>query len=109
MTPHHTPQTARPQKHKGRKPAEERRVGELEEGDGEGGEEGRARVGEGELVEVVDVGDAEVEGGGEEGGEDGGGGERGGVGGGGSGRGRGRGEGEEGEGEEEGAEEEFFC
>lgn len=45
----------------GGEPAEEGRVGELEEGAEQDGQPGRVRVGEGEFVEVVDVGDGEVE------------------------------------------------
>ena len=73
----------------GGEPAEEGGVGELEEGAEEDRGPGRVRVGEGELVEVVDVGDGEVE--------------RGDEGGGGGGDG-----GEEVQGHEDGAEEDLF-
>ena len=42
-------------------PAEDGGEGELEERAQEGGEQRRARVREGELVEMVDVGDTKVE------------------------------------------------
>jgi len=47
-------------------PAEEGGVGELEEGEGDGLDPWGAGVGEFEFVEVVDVRDAEVEGGDED-------------------------------------------
>lgn len=60
------PQAAGPQEHECGVEAEERGVGELEEGTEKGGEQGRARVDELELVEMVDVGYAEVKGSGED-------------------------------------------
>lgn len=51
------------QEEEGGVPAEEGGVGELEEGARESGAEWRVRVREGVFVEVVDVRDAEVEGG----------------------------------------------
>ena len=74
----------------GGEPAEEGGIGELEEGAKEDGEEGCVGVGESEFVEVMDVGDAEVEGRDED------------CGGGGD-------VGEEVDGDEDRAEEDFFC
>jgi hypothetical protein len=71
-------------------PAEEGRVGELEDGAEEDGEEGRVGVSEAEFVEMVDVSDAEVEGCDE-------------------GCRRRADFGEEVDGDEDGAEEDFFC
>lgn len=61
MRQHDRGQAAGPQEQKRRVEAEERRVGELDERAYHGGQEGDVRVGEGELVEVVEVRDAEVE------------------------------------------------
>jgi hypothetical protein len=54
-------QGAGAQVHKGSIPAEDGGVAELEEGAEKSGERRGVGVGESELVEVVDVGDAEVE------------------------------------------------
>lgn len=54
-------QGAGAQVHKGSIPAEDGGVAELEEGAEKSGYHGGVGVGESELVEVVDMGDAEVE------------------------------------------------
>ena len=51
----------RADEHEAGEPAEERRVSELEQRSQQRGEERGVRVGEGVFVEVVEVGDAEVE------------------------------------------------
>ena len=54
-------QIAGAQEQEGGVEAEETGVGELEEGAQDGGEERRVRMDQLELVEVVDMGDSEVE------------------------------------------------
>ncbi len=63
MHQHHGPQTAHSQKQKTRIPAKQGRIDELQRRAQEAGEQGRVGVREGVFVEVVDVGDCEVEGG----------------------------------------------
>lgn len=61
MQQHHGRQTARSEEHKGRVKAEQRRVPELHEDAHEGGKQRCVRVCQLVLIEVVDVGYAEVE------------------------------------------------
>ena len=89
----HAPEAAGAEEDERGVPAEDGGVAELEEGREQGGQPGRARVRQLELVAVVDVRDAEVERGEEDEAELAGG---------------GVGLAKEGEGEEEGAEEELF-
>lgn len=63
MHQYHGPKTPHSHKQKTRIPAKQRRVGELQGGAQEAGEEGCVGVRELVFVEVVDVGDGEVEGG----------------------------------------------
>lgn len=63
MHERHSQQTARPEVQEGGVAAEERRVGKLEQGPREGAGDGRVWVRDAEFVEVVDVGEAEDDGG----------------------------------------------
>lgn len=63
MDEHNGQQRPRPQKEEIGQGAKEGRVAKLDDGAGNGGHEGRFRVRDAELVEVVDVGEAEDDGG----------------------------------------------
>jgi hypothetical protein len=63
MDKHNSQQRARPQKQEIRQGAKEGRVRKLEDRARNGGHEGRFRVRDAELVKVVDVGEAEDDGG----------------------------------------------